>query len=319
MTVALARGEGACAPPAAAASRLMRMSELKPTLAADFVAACTAGAVDAADGLSRSLDGKFALAAPELGEYATTQPVGFDGPGLVILLTYGAAGLAIALPESTGLLPAWYAKPDATGESKLSTLAQELSMVLAPESLAADKFEAKRVENIGAALTAAKVAADAALVTLPVTAGPKSGALSLVWPLSNPAAVFSTGAPAATTPATTMSGARVAAPVAANLAKPRPVNFTQLPHYSRSLLKVHIPVSVHLATKRETVQEIVELVPGAIIKFEKGCDELLQMVIGGQLVAEGEAVKIGDKFGFRITSMLPPREHFVKAKRPRAG
>jgi hypothetical protein len=43
------------------------------------------------------------------------------------------------------------------------------------------------------------------------------------------------------------------------------------------------------------------------------------MVVGGQLVAEGEAVKIGDKFGFRITSMLPPREHFVKAKRPKAG
>jgi flagellar motor switch protein FliN/FliY len=297
----------------------MAMSDLKPTLAADFVAACTAGAADAADALGRSLDGKFALGAPASDAYADQAPAGFDGPGLVILLTYGAAGLAIALPESTGLLPAWYAKPDATGESKLSTLAQELSMVLAPESLAADKFEAKRVENIGAALTRAKVAVDAALVTLPVTAGDHTGALSLVWPLSDPVAIFSAAAPATPTPATTTAGAQVVAPVAASPAKPRPANFTQLPHYSRSLLKVHIPVSVHLATKRETVKEIVELVPGAIIKFEKGCDELLQMVIGGQLVAEGEAVKIGDKFGFRITSMLPPREHFVKAKRPKAG
>ncbi len=99
----------------------------------------------------------------------------------------------------------------------------------------------------------------------------------------------------------------------------KPVTFTNLPHYSRSLLKVRIPVSVHLATKKETVQEIVELVPGAIIKFEKGCDQLLEMVIGGQRVAEGEAVKIGDKFGFRVTSMLRPREHFVLAKKPRAG
>jgi flagellar motor switch protein FliN len=78
-------------------------------------------------------------------------------------------------------------------------------------------------------------------------------------------------------------------------------------------------VSVHLATKKETVQEIVELVPGSIVKFEKGCDQLLQMVIGGQSVAEGEAVKIGDKFGFRVTSMLRPREHFVLARRPKAG
>jgi len=319
MTVALARGEGACAPPAVAASRRMSMSELKPTLAADFVAACTAGAADAADALGRSLDGKFALGAPELGAYAANPPAGFDGPGLVILLTYGSTGLAIGLPESTGFLPPWYATPDATGESKLSTLAQELSMVLAPESLATDKFEAKRVENIGAALKGAKVAADAALVTLPVTAGSKAGALSLVWPLSEPAAVFTSTAPATPTPATTTVGAQITALAPTNAAKLRPANFAQLPHYSRSLLKIQIPVSVHLATKRETVQEIVEIVPGAIIKFEKGCDELLQMVIGGQLVAEGEAVKVGDKFGFRITSMLPPREHFIKAQRPRAG
>jgi flagellar motor switch protein FliN/FliY len=301
----------------------MRMSELKPTLAAEFVAACTAGAADAADALGRSLDGKFALGAPEAGAYAAKPPAGFEGPGLVILLTYGSAGLAIGLAESTGLLPPWYATPDATGESKLSTLAQELSMVLAPESLAADKFEAKRVENIAAALAGAKVAPDAALVTLPVTAGPKTGALSLVWPLSEPAAIFSSAAPATPTPATTtaavQAAAPVAAPAAAKLSKPQVANLAQLPHYSRSLLKINIPISVHLATKRETVQEIVELVPGAIIKFEKGCDELLQMVIGGQLVAEGEAVKVGDKFGFRITSMLPPREHFIKAKRPKAG
>ena len=67
------------------------------------------------------------------------------------------------------------------------------------------------------------------------------------------------------------------------------------------------------------MQEVVELVPGAIIKFDKGCDELLQMVIGGQTVAEGEAVKIGDKFGFRVTGMVMPREHFVSARRPRAA
>jgi flagellar motor switch protein FliN/FliY len=297
------------------------MSELSPTLAADFVAACTAGAADAADALGRSLDGKFALGAPESGVYAAKPPAGFEGPGLVILLTYGATALAIALPESTGLLPAWYAKPDATGESKLSTLAQELSMVLAPETLAADKFEARRVEHIAAALAGAKVAADAALVTLPVTGGTNSGSLTLVWPLSEPASVFSVAAPPAASAASPPSipPAGVPAGPPASAPKPRAANFAQLPHYSRSLLKINIPVSVHLASKRETVQEIVELVPGAIIKFEKGCDELLQMVIGGQLVAEGEAVKIGDKFGFRITSMLPPREHFVKAKRPKAG
>jgi flagellar motor switch protein FliN/FliY len=99
----------------------------------------------------------------------------------------------------------------------------------------------------------------------------------------------------------------------------KPLDFAQLPSLSRSMLKVRMPVAVHLATKRECVQEIVEIVPGSIIKFDKGCDELLHMVVGGQAVAEGEAVKVGDKFGFRVTAMLLPREHFVPVKRPRAG
>jgi flagellar motor switch/type III secretory pathway protein FliN len=83
------------------------------------------------------------------------------------------------------------------------------------------------------------------------------------------------------------------------------------------LLKIPVPVSVNLAVKKETVQEVVELVPGSIIKFEKGCDELLHMVVGGQTIAEGEAVKIGDKFGFRVTAMVMPEEHFIPVQRPR--
>jgi flagellar motor switch protein FliN/FliY len=93
----------------------------------------------------------------------------------------------------------------------------------------------------------------------------------------------------------------------------------RLPHYSRSLLKIRVPISVQLASKKETVQEVVGLAPGSIIKFEKGCDELLQMIIGEQAIAEGEAVKVGEKFGFRVTSMLMPREHFVPVRRPRSA
>jgi flagellar motor switch protein FliN/FliY len=307
------------------------MSDLTPNLAADVVAACSAGGAEAADALGRALDGAFALgAAGSPTTYsAATPPVGFDGSGLLIVLTIGGAGFALAIPESSGLLPAWYAAPDATGESKLSTLAQELSMLLVPETLAADKFEARRVPSLQAALDAASVAADAALVVMPLTSGPKEGVLSLVWPLAAPAKAFAAeaasqpadAASSASQPAATANPAPQTPPPHAASHRPRsPVqSCSELPHYSRSLLRIAIPVSVHLATKKETVQEVVEIVPGAIIKFDKGCDELLQMVIGGQPVAEGEAVKVGDKFGFRVSKMLLPREHFIPVRRPRAG
>jgi len=92
-------------------------------------------------------------------------------------------------------------------------------------------------------------------------------------------------------------------------------DLSKLPKYSRSLLKIRVPISVQLATKKELVQEVIAMAPGSILKFDKGCEELLQMIVGEQPIAEGEAVKIGEKFGFRVTSMLLPREHFVQVKR----
>jgi flagellar motor switch/type III secretory pathway protein FliN len=48
----------------------------------------------------------------------------------------------------------------------------------------------------------------------------------------------------------------------------------------------------------------VELGPGSIIKFDKTCDELLELSIGNRTVARGEAVKVGDKFGLRISGLV---------------
>ncbi|MCG8449309.1 MAG: FliM/FliN family flagellar motor C-terminal domain-containing protein [Pirellulales bacterium] len=98
-----------------------------------------------------------------------------------------------------------------------------------------------------------------------------------------------------------------------------PLSFSALPGYSRSLLKINLPVKVVLAEKKERLGEITELAPGAIIKFDKACDALLQMCVGNLSVAEGEAVKVGDKFGFRVSRILMPKEHFTKVQSRHAG
>ena len=65
-----------------------------------------------------------------------------------------------------------------------------------------------------------------------------------------------------------------------------------------------------MATSRKSVGSVLELVPGSILQFDKMCDETLTLEVGGYCVAEGEAVKVGDKFGLRITSMVLPEERF---------
>jgi len=95
--------------------------------------------------------------------------------------------------------------------------------------------------------------------------------------------------------------------------------FDQLPTYGRSLMRIKVPVVATLAQKKQPVQEILELGPGAIIQFEKSCEEMLELEVGNQQVAVGEAVKVGDKFGLRITSVTLPDERFIAVKGKREG
>lgn len=92
----------------------------------------------------------------------------------------------------------------------------------------------------------------------------------------------------------------------------------QLPAYARSLLRIQVPLVVTLATTRAPVSRVLELAPGTILHFGKPCDDPLTLSVGASEVAVGETVKVGDKFGLRITSMVLPEEQFqpVRPKEP---
>jgi flagellar motor switch protein FliN len=78
----------------------------------------------------------------------------------------------------------------------------------------------------------------------------------------------------------------------------------QLPVYARGLLHIRVPVQVTLASQRKSIKEIIELGPGSIIKFDKTCDEPLDLMVGDRAVAQGEVVKVGDKFGLKISGIV---------------
>ncbi len=93
----------------------------------------------------------------------------------------------------------------------------------------------------------------------------------------------------------------------------------RLPAYTRSLLHIEVPVIVTLAAKKQAVGQILELGPGSIIHFDKSCDEMLDISVGEHRVAEGEAVKVGDKFGVRVTAIILPEERFKTVDKKPAG
>ena len=92
----------------------------------------------------------------------------------------------------------------------------------------------------------------------------------------------------------------------------------QLPAYARSLLRIRVPLFVTLASTRQPASRVLDLAPGTILHFTKPCDDPLTISVGRCDVAVGETVKVGDKFGLRITSMVMPEEKFEKVT-PRRG
>ena len=68
---------------------------------------------------------------------------------------------------------------------------------------------------------------------------------------------------------------------------------------------------VTLARTSMAVENVMKLVPGVMIQFDKVCDSPLTVEVGDQKIAEGEVVKVGDKFGLRVSAILPPEERFI--------
>ena len=79
----------------------------------------------------------------------------------------------------------------------------------------------------------------------------------------------------------------------------------------KSLLKIETNVAVTLAHQKLPVERILQFVPGVMIQFDKPCDKPLSLEIDGHVIAEGEVVKVGDKFGLRITSISNRDERWI--------
>jgi flagellar motor switch protein FliN len=81
--------------------------------------------------------------------------------------------------------------------------------------------------------------------------------------------------------------------------------------YWKSLLKIETTVAVTLAQQKLPVERILQFVPGVMIQFDKPCDMPLTLEIDGNTIAEGEVVKVGDKFGLRITDICNRDERWI--------
>jgi flagellar motor switch protein FliN/FliY len=74
------------------------------------------------------------------------------------------------------------------------------------------------------------------------------------------------------------------------------------------ILRLKVPLVVRLAERKLNVAEVMRLGTGVIIEFLKGSDEPLELLVNNKVIGLGEAVKVGENFGLRITQIGDVRQ-----------
>ena len=74
------------------------------------------------------------------------------------------------------------------------------------------------------------------------------------------------------------------------------------------ILKLAVPVVVRLAHRQMPLREIVKVVPGTILEFDRMVGEELDLMVNNRQIGSGVAVKVNECFGLRITRIGTPRE-----------
>ncbi len=72
------------------------------------------------------------------------------------------------------------------------------------------------------------------------------------------------------------------------------------------LLGVTLQVTVELGRTKMNIEEILHLGPGSVVELEKLAGEPVDVLINDKMIARGEVVVLDDRFGVRITDVLPP-------------
>jgi flagellar motor switch protein FliN/FliY len=70
------------------------------------------------------------------------------------------------------------------------------------------------------------------------------------------------------------------------------------------LLAVGVEVTVEVGRARSTFSELMKLGPGTLLELDRDAHEPADVLVNGKIVASGEIVTIGDRYGVRITAVL---------------
>ena len=71
------------------------------------------------------------------------------------------------------------------------------------------------------------------------------------------------------------------------------------------LMDVPLQVTVELGRARMAVSQVLDLTKGSVVELDKAAGDPLEIRVNGRLIARGEAVVVNERFGVRLTEIIP--------------
>jgi flagellar motor switch protein FliN/FliY len=78
------------------------------------------------------------------------------------------------------------------------------------------------------------------------------------------------------------------------------------------MMDIPVVLSMEVGQTRMSIGDVLKLGKGSVVELQRMADEPLDVLVNGTLVAHGEAVVIGERFGVRLTDVISPNERLNK-------
>ncbi|MCG8557255.1 MAG: flagellar motor switch protein FliN [Proteobacteria bacterium] len=74
------------------------------------------------------------------------------------------------------------------------------------------------------------------------------------------------------------------------------------------IMEIPLELHVELGRKRMKISELLSVAAGTVLELTTAAGSPLSIYANRTLIAQGEAVVVGERYGVRITEIVPPRE-----------
>ena len=89
---------------------------------------------------------------------------------------------------------------------------------------------------------------------------------------------------------------------------PRPAD----PDKLRALENIEVEMSIEVGRTEITIAELLRLNEGSVVELDRLAGEPLDILVNGTMIAKGEVVMVGERFGIRFSDIVDPEKRVDK-------